>query len=80
MEYKTRRMTPGISRQRMIIRRFRTEEGRQRHIREMEADLKNSNTLFITEYDGELPPGTYAFVGGEWRDVKTLDRDIIPHV
>lgn len=80
MLFKTRRMTPGISRQRMIIRGFKTEDTRQRHIREIKSDPKRNNTLFIKEYSGELPPGTYAFVSGEWRNVKTIDKNITPHV
>lgn len=80
MQYKTRRMTPGISRQRMIIKAFNSEMGRQKHIVEVEADLAANNTLFINEYDGDLPPGTYAFVGGKWTDVKTIDKSTLPHV
>ncbi|MFH1921772.1 MAG: hypothetical protein ABIP48_18055 [Planctomycetota bacterium] len=33
-----------------------------------------------TPYDGPLSPGTYAFCGGEWRNVKTLPPELLAHV
>jgi hypothetical protein len=32
------------------------------------------------EYDGPLTGGTYAFVGGEWRNVRKIDPDLLAHV
>ena len=31
-------------------------------------------------YDGPLKAGTYAFVGGQWHNVKSLDPSILAHV
>lgn len=31
-------------------------------------------------YTGPLKAGTYAFVGQEWRNVKTLDASLLAHV
>ena len=33
-----------------------------------------------TPYDGPLPQGTYACVGGEWRNVKKIPPEIMAHV
>ena len=35
------------------------------------------NSLEWSEYNGPLPRGTYAFVGGVWHNVKTLDRSLL---
>tara|TARA_R110000868_G_scaffold371774_1_gene635527 strand:- start:2 stop:226 length:225 start_codon:yes stop_codon:yes gene_type:complete len=32
------------------------------------------------EYEGELTDGTYAYVGGKWQNVKSLDESILAHV
>lgn len=31
-------------------------------------------------YAGDLPAGTYAYVGGKWVNVKTLDLSVLAHV
>jgi hypothetical protein len=31
-------------------------------------------------YEGDLGPGTYAFVGGKWVNVKKIDPSVLPHV
>lgn len=35
---------------------------------------------FSKEANQSLRPGKYAFLGGEWRNVKTLDASILAHV
>ena len=33
-----------------------------------------------TEYTGPLKPGTYAYVGGRWQNVKGLPVELLDHV
>ena len=32
------------------------------------------------EYDGELTKGIYAFAGGKWHNVKSLDSSVLAHI
>lgn len=62
----------GTFTQRLTIKAFKSESTYY-------AALNEANSPWAS-YDGPLTPGTYAFVGGEWRNVKKIDPDLLPHV
>ena len=60
-------------RERMIVKGFRTAEA-------MNTYLCGPNGCGWTEHTLGLKPGTYAYVGGRWCNVKTLDPLLLAHV
>lgn len=75
--FKIKRMenasSPQRLHQRLVVKGFKTSD----------AMYKFLNSQFDNrwqEYDGELKPGKYAFAGGQWHNVKTLDPSILAHI
>ena len=64
---------PGRWNQRLIIKNFKSrEEGHEFLNKQPNNDWQ--------EYEGELKAGKYAFAGGKWHNVKTLDASILAHI
>ena len=69
---KVKQVSVGIACQRLTIRSVAPNWLMRRALRRHDNDW--------TEYTGPLPVGVYAFVSGEWRNVKTLERSILAFV
>lgn len=66
--------TPGrLIHQRMIIKGFKTSDL-------MHKWLNDRCDNLYSVYDGPLKPGTYAFAGGQWHNVKSLDPSVLAHI
>lgn len=69
----------------MLVKRF-TNTGPQRLDSRLTIKRVGNNWLnnrydnMWTEYTGDLKPGTYAMVAGEWRNVRRLDSSILAHI
>ena len=62
-----------IGKSRRVIRSFGTSQAGHEF-------LNNQPNNDWTEYNGDLKPGTYAFCGGEWHNVKSLDSSVLAHI
>ena len=58
---------------RKIIRSFKTNQAGHDFLN------KQSNNNWRV-YDGELKAGKYAFAGGQWHNVKSLDSSVLAHI
>lgn len=65
---KVKYISPGILRQRLKIKTVPDEW------------LGKQYDNLWTEYNGPLAPGVYAYVAGEWRNVRKLDPSVLAHV
>ena len=64
----------GFGRERMTIKRFD-------HGSDMDKFLNTGdNALHWKRTHLDLPPGVYAFAGGEWHNVRKLDASVRAHV
>lgn len=69
---------PGaLGKQRMIIKGFRTSEARESFLKKNDHGMEGPHWKPVC---GDAKPGTYAMVGGEWRNVKSLDRSLLAHI
>lgn len=77
--FKIVRTTNTLFRSRLIIKGFKTLEARNKFV-----DTDRENWLDAAEYASghfnSYKPGTYAFVGQQWVNVKTLDASVLAHV
>lgn len=73
MPAKLKKVSPGIKRQRMTIKTFRDREAA------CAFQNKQPNNDW-TEYTGDLKAGVYAYAGGQWHNVKTLDATVLAHI
>lgn len=73
LNMKICKKSPGIARQRMVIKSFQYSEDGYKFLN------KQINNNW-TEYKGELKSGTYAYAGGVWHNVKKLDSSILAHI
>lgn len=65
--------SPGIARQRLVILEFKfADDGHGFLNRQPNNDWQ--------PYTGELRPGTYAYAGGQWHNVKSLDPSALAHI
>jgi hypothetical protein len=72
-------------RERMTIRGFKTIDDMHKFL-----NAQNNNDWKITgvpDYSGHfdpklaaLKPGIYAYAGGEWHNVKTIDPSVLAHI
>ncbi len=76
-----RTVTVGPFRERRTIKGFPTLEARDafiaKHDRGLMAPVSDPNWSTL---DAMAKPGTYAFCGGEWRNVKSLDASLLAHI
>ena len=63
----------GLCRTRKIIRLCRTDEDGHNFLN------KQPNNDWQV-YDGDLKAGKYAYCGGQWHNVKSLDSSVLAHV
>jgi len=49
-------------------------------VRDAHAFLNKQDNNLWTIYDGDLKAGTYAYAGGEWHNVKSLDACVLAHI
>ncbi len=63
-----------LAKHRMTVRHFKTSEAMHSFLN------TGDNSLRWVESTKGLKAGTYAFAGGEWRNVKTLDPYILAHI
>lgn len=66
-------MSPGIAKQRLTIKEFKTREAGYEFLN------KQPNNDWV-EYTGELTKGLYAYAGGKWHNVKSLDSSVLAHI
>lgn len=74
--YKFQRTGNGFK-ERLIIKGFKYSDDKYKFL------AMADNALFWKETTNEkagLKPGTYAFAGGKWHNVKTLDASILAHI
>lgn len=77
--FKTKEMIKtGLLSSRMKIRSFKTSDAMYDFIAK-ESDRKWGINPPVP-YDGPLKTGTYAFAGGNWHNVKTLDPSVLAHI
>jgi len=62
-----------LGHERLTIRRFANEQAMHKWINARYDNLWRP-------YTGPLKAGIYAYVGGEWRNVKSIDRCLLAHV
>ena len=77
--FKIVRNTGSLFKSRLIIKGFKTLEARNKFV-----DADRGNWLDAAEYASghfnNYKPGTYAFVGQQWVNVKALDASVLAHV
>lgn len=75
--FKTKEMIKtGLVSSRMKIRSFKTSDAMHDFI----AKESNHTINPPVPYDGPLKTGTYAFAGGNWHNIKTLDPSVLAHI
>lgn len=60
--------------ERMKIKGFKTSDAMHKFLN------TGSNALNWRESDKGLKPGTYAFAGGRWHNVRSLDPCVLAHI
>jgi len=70
---KIKKVSPGISRQRMKIKAFKDSELGYKFL-----NSQPNNDWGV--YEGNLKAGIYAFAGGQWHNVKNLDASVLAHI
>lgn len=63
-----------LAKHRLVIKGFKTTDDMHRFLN------KADNSLRYRISDKSLKPGTYAFAGGQWHNVKSLDASILAHI
>lgn len=63
----------GIFNDRLVIKEFKRDQDGHRFLNK-QTDNK------YKEYTGPLSPGSYAFVAGEWKNIKSLPSGVLAHV
>ncbi len=71
--FTLQKTTPSIKRQRMTIKTFKYAE-------DMYAFLGRQTNNDWKESKHELKPGIYAYAGGQWHNVKSLDASVLAHI
>jgi hypothetical protein len=71
--FTLQRTTPQLSRQRMTIKAFAYAE-------DMYAFLNKQSNNDWKESNHGLKAGVYAYAGGQWHNVKSLDASVLAHV
>lgn len=49
-------------------------------VRDAHAFLNKQDNNLWSVYDGDLKAGTYAYAGGQWHNVKSLDASMLAHI
>jgi hypothetical protein len=83
--YTIRKVTKAVARQRMTIKGFKTKEAMYKFLNSQSDNdwHVNSEPDYYGVFKPELAalkPGTYAYAGGRWHNVKTLDPSILSHI
>ncbi len=67
---------PGSFKERLIIKGFKTRDALHTFLN------TSDNGMHWYELKSTMPtkPGTYAFAGGQWHNVKSLDISILAHI
>jgi hypothetical protein len=71
--FTIQKTTPSISRQRMTIKAFKTSD-------DMHKFLNKQTDNSWRESDKGLKAGVYAYAGGQWHNVKSLDSSVLAHI
>ena len=71
---KIRKQFGPLGHERVTIRTFKVASDGHKFLN------TGCNAVDWHEYTGELTPGTYAFAGGRWHNVKTLDAMALAHI
>ncbi len=74
MAYKIQRKSGPLGKERLIVRLFSTSEAMYRFLN------TGDNACHWRETSTELKPGTYAYVGGQWHNVKQVDPSLLSHI
>lgn len=78
--YLVYKISPSIAKQRLTVKGFKDPNARGAFL------CQGDNGLTWRELDStvkpELPtrPGTYAYAGGKWHNVKHLDISVLAHI
>lgn len=72
MTAKTQSRWGPLGHERLVIKGHKTTEAMNRFLNRSD----NRHGLYV----GPLPPGTYAFAGGEWRNVKSIKPSLLVHI
>ena len=59
---------------RLIIKGFKTSDAMYKFL------CKSGNGCYWKESTRGLKPGTYAYAGGQWHNVKNLDSSVLAHI
>lgn len=70
---KIKRTTGPLGHERLTIKTFA-------HTQDGHAFLNRQTDNKWAVYDGPLTAGTYAFAGGQWHNVKMLDKTLLAHI
>lgn len=73
MQAKVTSITGPWDKERKVVKGFRDSTLMYKWLNE-----QDNNRWSV--YDGPLKPGTYAFVGGQWQNVKSLPASVLAHV
>lgn len=75
--YTIKKTTGPVAKHRLIIKGFKTSQAMHEFLNKQ---YDNDWSEVETESLKALKPGTYAFVGGKWVNVKKLDISVLAHV
>ena len=82
--YTIKKTTPSIKRQRMTIKGFKSARAMHEFLNAQTNNTWQHNSE--PDYFGnisataDLKPGTYAYAGGQWHNVKSLDPSVLAHI
>jgi hypothetical protein len=70
---KIKRVSKDDWKERLVIKTFATSQAGHEFLN------KQTNNEWQV-YEGDLKSGTYVYAGGEWRNVKDVDRSALAHM
>ena len=73
MKYSLSKITGSIFKQRKTVKNFKSAQ-------EMHEFLNKQDNNDWRESKEDLKAGTYAFAGGSWQNVKSLDASVLAHI
>jgi len=71
---KCERVPGTLAKERLIVKRFKHRNDMWKFL------ATGDNALRWRESERSLPAGTYAYAGGKWHNVKSLDVSVLAHV
>ena len=77
--------SPGIKRQRLTVKGFKTLDAMRTFLNAQGSnEWSPANTPDYSNHlnsdRSTLAPGVYAWAGGKWHNVKTLDASVLAHI